>query len=45
LRIYQSPELAPDLRSLTAEYLLSALREDQRITREDAKAIIAAVGK
>ncbi|MDT7779832.1 MAG: hypothetical protein QOC99_2344 [Acidobacteriota bacterium] len=45
LRIYQSPELDPDLRRLTAEYLRNALREDQRIAPEDARAIIATVGQ
>ncbi|HEX8719848.1 MAG TPA: hypothetical protein VF736_04345 [Pyrinomonadaceae bacterium] len=45
LRIYQSPELDPELRRLTAEYLRNALREEQRIAPEDARAILAAVGK
>lgn len=45
LRVYQSPALAPELRGLAAEYLRSALREDQRIAPEDAKAIMAAVGR
>jgi hypothetical protein len=45
LRVYRSPELASDLRDLTAEYLRNALREDQRIAPDDAKAIIAAVGR
>jgi hypothetical protein len=45
LRLYQSPELDPDLRDLTAEYLRNALREDQRIAPGDAKAILAAVGR
>ena len=45
LRIYQSPGVEADLRQLTAEYLRNALREEQRIAPEDARAIIAAVGK
>jgi hypothetical protein len=45
LGIYQSPGVEPELRLLTAEYLRNALREEQRIAPEDARAIIAAVGK
>jgi hypothetical protein len=45
LRIYQTPGVEPELRVLTAEYLRSALREEQRIAPEDARAILAAVGK
>jgi hypothetical protein len=45
LRIYRSPELDPELRRLTAEHLRNALREDQRIAPEDARAILAAVGQ
>jgi hypothetical protein len=45
LRIYQSPGVEPELRLLTAEYLRNALREEQRITPEDARAILAVVGK
>ena len=45
LRIYQSPGVEPELRLLTAQYLRDALREEQRITPEDARAIIAAVGQ
>jgi hypothetical protein len=45
LRIYQFPELDPDLRRLTAEHLRNALREEQRIAPDDAKAIIATVGQ
>lgn len=45
LRIYQSPGVDSDLRLLTAEYLRNALREEQRITPEDARAIIAAIGQ
>ncbi len=41
LHIYNSPGLAPELRLLTAEYLRSALREEQRIAPDDAKAISA----
>jgi hypothetical protein len=45
LKIYKQPELEQDLRQLTAQYLRDALREDQRIAPEDAKAIIAVVGQ
>jgi hypothetical protein len=45
LRVYQSLELDPELRRLTADYLRNALREEQRIAPEDAKAIIAAIGQ
>ena len=45
LRIYQSPGIDPELRLLTAEYLRDALREEQRIAPEDARAIIAAIGQ
>ena len=45
LRIYQSPGVEAELRLLTAEYLRNALREEQRITPEDARAIIAAIGQ
>ncbi|HEX8502738.1 MAG TPA: hypothetical protein VF659_19295 [Pyrinomonadaceae bacterium] len=45
LRVYQSPGVEPELRLLTAEYLRNALREEQRITPEDARAIAAAVGQ
>jgi hypothetical protein len=45
LSIYRSPELDPELRRLTADYLRNALREDQRIAPEDARAILAAVGQ
>jgi hypothetical protein len=45
LRLYRTPGLDPELRTLTAEYLRNALREEQRIAREDAKAIHAAVGQ
>ena len=44
-RIYQSPDLDPELRTRTAEHLRNALREDQRIAPEDARAILAAVGQ
>jgi hypothetical protein len=44
LRIYQSPGIEPELRLLTAEYLRNALREEQRINPEDARAILAAIG-
>ncbi|HWS89760.1 MAG TPA: hypothetical protein VN282_22525 [Pyrinomonadaceae bacterium] len=45
LRIYQSPGVEAELRLLTAEYLRNALREEQRIAPEDARAIIAAIGR
>jgi hypothetical protein len=45
LRIYQSPGVEAELRLLTAEYLRDALREEQRIAPEDARAIIAAIGQ
>ncbi|MBV8855333.1 MAG: hypothetical protein JOZ02_00080 [Acidobacteria bacterium] len=45
LRIYQTPGVEPELRSLTADYLRNALREEQRIAPEDARAIIAAIGQ
>jgi hypothetical protein len=45
LRIYRLPELDPELRRMTAEYLRNALREEQRIAPEDARAILAAVGQ
>lgn len=45
LRIYQSPGVEEELRLLTAEYLRNALREEQRINPEDARAILAAVGQ
>lgn len=41
LRIYNSPDTSQELRLLTADYLRSALREDQRIAPGDAKAIAA----
>jgi hypothetical protein len=45
LGIYRSPELDAELRTLTAEYLRSALREEQRIAPEDARAILATFGQ
>jgi hypothetical protein len=45
LRIYQTPELDPALRALTADYLRTALREEQRIAPGDAKAILATFGR
>jgi hypothetical protein len=45
LSIYRSPGLAEDLRQTTAQYLRDALRQDQRIAPEDAKAIISVVGQ
>ena len=45
LRIYRSPELDPELRTLTAEHLRNALREEQRITPQDARAILSVVGQ
>jgi hypothetical protein len=45
LEIYRSPELDPDLRETTAQYLRDALRHDQRIAPADAKAIVNVVGQ
>jgi hypothetical protein len=45
LRVYKLAELPPSLRELTARYLRDAVREEQRISREDAKAIAAALGQ
>ena len=45
LRIYRTPGLDAALRTLSGEYLLSALREEQRIAPGDAKAIMASVGQ
>jgi hypothetical protein len=45
LRIYQTPGVESEMRQLTAEYLRNALREEQRIAPEDARAIIAAIGQ
>ena len=39
------PGVEAELRLLTAEYLRNALREEQRIAPEDARAIIAAIGQ
>ena len=45
LRIYRTPGLDVALKALTGEYLLSALREEQRIAPGDARAITAVVGQ
>jgi hypothetical protein len=45
LRIYRTPGLDASLRTLSAEYLLSALREEQRIAPGDVKAIMASIGQ
>jgi hypothetical protein len=45
LRIYRTPGLDVAMKALSAEYLLSALREEQRIAPDDARAIAAAVGQ
>ncbi len=45
LRIYQLPELDAGMRLLTAEFLRKAVREEQRITRSDAKAIVSVIGQ
>ncbi len=45
LRIYESPQLEPELKQLTAQYLRRAIIEDQRITPSDAKTIISAIGQ
>jgi hypothetical protein len=45
LRIYQTAGLAPELRSLSLEYLRMAMREEQRIAPADAKIIASVVGQ
>ncbi|MGB8506960.1 MAG: hypothetical protein WCD76_01015 [Pyrinomonadaceae bacterium] len=45
LRIYQMPDVDPELRLLTAQYLRRAIREDQRIAPSDAKAIVSVIGQ
>jgi hypothetical protein len=45
LAIFRRPELDAELRALSERYLRDALREEQRISREDAKAILAAFGR
>lgn len=45
LAIFRRPELDSELRALSEQYLREALREEQRISREDARAIFAAVGR
>jgi hypothetical protein len=45
LAIFRRPDLDSELRALSEQYLRDALREEQRISREDAKAILAAVGR
>jgi hypothetical protein len=44
VRIYQTAGVPDELRTLTAEYLRKAIREEQRIKPEDARAI-AAIGQ
>lgn len=43
--IYRRPALDAGLRAATERYLRDALREEQRIAPEDAKAILAAFGR
>lgn len=45
LRIYQNPELDPSLRTLSAELLRAAIREDKHIAPSDAKAIVSVIGQ
>ncbi len=45
LRIYQSPDLDPNLRLLCADYLRRALHEEQRIAPSDARVIVSVVGQ
>ena len=45
LRIYQSPEIDPAMRLLSANYLRMAMREEQRIKAADAKVIAASIGQ
>ncbi|MDQ3805926.1 MAG: hypothetical protein M3416_19110, partial [Acidobacteriota bacterium] len=45
LAIFRRPDLDAELRAVTERYLRDALREEQRIAPEDAKAILAAVGR
>jgi hypothetical protein len=45
LAIFRRPDLDAELRAISQRYLRDALREEQRISREDAKAILAAVGR
>jgi hypothetical protein len=45
LRIYRTGDLAPDLRTLSLEYLRLAIREEQRIAPSDAKIIAAVIAQ
>ena len=45
LRIYQLPDLDPQTRLLTAEFLRRAVQEEQRIAPADAKAIASVIGQ
>jgi hypothetical protein len=45
LRIYRDPQLDARWREMTAEYLRRAVREEQRISHADAKAILSMVGQ
>ena len=45
LAIFRLPALDAELRALSEQYLRDALREEQRISREDARAILATVGR
>ena len=44
LRIYQSPDVDAQFRALSLEYLRRAVREEQRVSPEDARTIAAAGG-
>jgi HEAT repeat protein len=45
LHIYQTPELDSRLRSLSAELLRAAIREDKRIPPSEVKAIVSVIGQ
>ena len=45
LRIYRTPELEPELRLMTAQYLRDAVREEQRIAPADARVIVSVIGQ
>ncbi len=45
LRIYRAPELEPEMRLLTAQFLRDAVREEQRIAPADARIIVSVIGQ
>ncbi|MGB7924668.1 MAG: hypothetical protein WCF57_15610 [Pyrinomonadaceae bacterium] len=45
LRIYRDPQLDAAWREMSADYLRRAVREEQRISRADAKLILSMVGQ